>query len=407
MVPGPLPVAARLIVVADRLIDGTGAAPIERPAIRVADGRIVGIESHGAGWTPDAGWAVIDGTGTTAVPGFIDAHVHLAFPDPGAPMPLDVLERAAELRAADTLVGGVTTVRDLGSAYGIAVRLRDAVAAGRVAGPRIVAAGAPVTTRGGHCHWFGELADTADELLVAVDRLAAAGVDWIKVMATGGMATPGSDPYVAQYGVEELRIAVDRAHRHGLRVAAHALCTAGVRTAVAAGVDTLEHGWTITGRAQDYEPRVAHEVAASDVFGSVTAHDALRNLLPGPTLAGGDVVEIRRRLVPHRGLAAAGVPMVVHSDAGPGPTRFDDFAASIRAYAAGMDASNVAAIRAATGTAAAALGLSSDLGTIEPGRVADLLLIDGDAADALPTRERVRRVILGGRTVAIDGHLIS
>jgi imidazolonepropionase-like amidohydrolase len=144
------------------------------------------------------------------------------------------------------------------------------------------------------------------------------------------------------------------------------------------------------------------------MFGSVTVHDALRTLLPDTVSGvGGDVDEIRRRLIPHRALAAAGVPMVVHSDAGPGPTRFDDLAASIRAYAVGMDVSVVAAIRAATGLAAAALGLERELGTIEAGRLADLVLIEGDAGSAPPTRERIRSVMVGGRLVAQDGRLLS
>ncbi len=209
--------------------------------------------------------------------------------------------------------------------------------------------------------------NTREELVAAVERLAAAGVDCVKVMATGGMMTPSSNPYVAQYTTEQLAAAVDRAHRLGLRVAAHALCTAGVRVAAAAGVDTLEHGWTITGRRQDYEPEVAAEVARSGMFGSVTAHDALRTLLPDTVSGvGGDVDEIRRRLIPHRALAAAGVPMVVHSDAGPGPTRFDDLAASIRAYAVGMDVSVVAAIRAATGSPRRRSGLSASSGRSRP-----------------------------------------
>ena len=144
------------------------------------------------------------------------------------------------------------------------------------------------------------------------------------------------------------------------------------------------------------------------MFGSVTTHDALRSLLPDAASgAGGDVAELRRRLAPHRALAAAGVPMVVHSDAGPGPTRFDDFASSIRAFATGMEVSTAAAIRAATGIPAAALGLESVLGTIEAGRLADLVLVDGDAATAGPARDRIRRVLLGGRLVARDGRLVA
>ena len=109
----------------------------------------------------------------TVMPGFIDAHVHLAFPDPDAPVADEVLEAGAAERAAAALAGGVTTVRDLGSADGIALELRDAVRAGRIPGPRILAAGAPITTTRGHCHWFGEHADTGEELVAAVERLAA------------------------------------------------------------------------------------------------------------------------------------------------------------------------------------------------------------------------------------------
>src|SRR5439155_6047594 len=138
-------------------------------------------------------------------------------------------------------------------------------------------------------------------------------------------------------------------------------------------------GWTITGRRQDFEPSVVDDVVRSGAFGSVTTHDALRELLPDAAGQGGDIDEIRRRLVPHRALRAAGVPMVVHSDAGPGvATRFDDFAASVRAFAAGMDASAVETLRAATGVPAAALGASADVGTIEIGRLADLILVEGD-----------------------------
>jgi imidazolonepropionase-like amidohydrolase len=322
-------------------------------------------------------------------------------------MDLEALEAGAVEHAREALAGGLTTLRDLGSANGIAIRLRGQVAAGRVAGPRILAAGVPVTTTGGHCHWFSRRADSGPELVVAVEELAALGADVIKVMATGGMVTKGSDPYTAQYTAAQLTPAVQVAHRLGLRVAAHALCTAGVRLAIAAGVDTIEHGWTITGARQDFEPAVAGEIARSGAVGSVTTHNALRDLLPDADGAGGDIAEIRRRLVPHRALAAAGVPLVVHSDAGPGPTLFDDFAASVRTFALGMGATAEEAIRAATGTAARALGIDSDVGTIEPGRLADIIIVDGDASAHLPTRERIRRVILGGRTVALDGRVIS
>ena len=378
----------------------------ERPVVTIDGGRIATVETRDGAWHAPAGVEVVDLTGRTLLPGLIDAHVHLAFPEPGAVPDPEALAADALQRAQAALVGGVTTLRDLGSADAIALRLRDAMASGRIPGPRILAAERPLTTTGGHCHWFARIADTGPELVAAVEAVAAAGADVVKIIATGGMATAGSDPYTPQYTVEQLAPAVERAHRLGLRVAAHALCTAGVRNAIAAGVDTLEHGWTITGRRQDFEPSVAEELARSTTVASVTTHDALRSLLPGSAYPG-DIAEIRRRLAPHRALAAAGVPLLVHSDAGPGPTRFDDFAASIRAFAVGMGATALEAIRAATGVPAAALGLDGEIGTVESGRLADLIAVGGDAADELPTRERVTHVILGGRTVAIDGRLIS
>jgi imidazolonepropionase-like amidohydrolase len=411
VLPGPVPARGRLIVTADLLIDGTGAPPVASPAVFVVDGRVerVGV------WGPEAaapdGWEVVGGRGMTLLPGLVDAHAHLAFPEQDDPRPMADLADGARRHAAEALIGGVTTIRDLGSADGIALRLRDDIAAGRAGGPRILAAAAPITITGGHCDWFGERADTAEDLVAAIDRLADQGVDVIKVMATGGMASPRSDPYTPQWSENVLAPAVARAHARGLRVAAHALCTAGVRVAAHAGVDTIEHGWTITGRRQDFEESVVEEVRAAGAFGSVTTHDSLRELLPADGAAGdrapGDVEEIRRRLVPHRALAAAGVPMVVHSDAGRGSTRFDDFAASIRCYGLGMEVAAVGAVRAATGTASAALGLAGTIGTVETGAVADLVLVDADVTAVLPTRDRIRRVILGGRTVALDGRLVS
>ena len=406
MAPGPAPAGGRRVVIADLLVDGTGGPARERPAVMVDRGRIGTVETRDGDWHAPAGVEVVDLTGRTLLPGLIDAHVHLAFPEPGAVSDPEALAAEAVHRARAALAGGVTTLRDLGSADAIALQLRDAIASGRTQGPRILAAERPLTTTGGHCQWFARIADTGTELVAAVDAVAAAGADVVKIMATGGMATAGSDPYTPQYTAEQLAPAVERAHWLGLHVAAHALCTAGVRNAIAAGVDTLEHGWTITGRRQDFEPSVAEELARSRTVASVTTHEALRSLLPS-SAGPGDIAEIRRRLAPHRALAAAGVPLMVHSDAGPGPTRFDDFAASIRAFAVGMGATALDAIRAATGVPAAALGLAGEVGTIEPGRLADLIAVAGDATAELPTRERITHVILGGRTVAVDGRLIS
>jgi imidazolonepropionase-like amidohydrolase len=248
-------------------------------------------------------------------------------------------------------------------------------------------------------------ADTPYELVARVRQLADLGVDWVKVMESGGMSSPGTDPYQPQYPLAALGPAVAEAHRLGLRVAAHALCAAAVRVAIRAGIDTLEHGWTISGDRQDFEPEIAVELAASRIPGSVTAHDTLRNLLPEGDRAG-DLATIRSRLIPHRALAAAGVPILVHSDAAFGRAHFDEFAKSVEVFQVGMNVTPVEAIRAATGIPARALGLDDHIGTVRVGLYADLLLVGGDAATDIRALRAVRRVILGGETVVINGRLV-
>jgi imidazolonepropionase-like amidohydrolase len=389
--------AGRVILTADRLIDGTGGPPVDRPAVTLDDGWIVAVERREEGWTPALRARVVEEPGATIVPGYVDAHLHLAFPAPNT-SPADADQRRlAVSHARACLLGGVTTLRDLGSGGAAGLHARDAWSPG-FAGPRILSAGLPITTPDGHCHWFGRHAVTGADLRAAVRELVAGGADVIKVMATGGMTTPGTDPRHPQYSVAALAAAVDEAHRLGRRVAAHALGTAGVRAAIAAGVDTLEHGWTITGREQGFDPAVVDEVRQSRVTASVTAHEALRSLLPSDD-APGDLAELRRRLVPHRALADAGVPIIVHSDCGPHATRYDGFGESIRAFALGMAASVPEAIRAATLVPATALGLDDEIGAVTSGRRADLVVLDGDPTTDLGALSRIRRVLRDGQVV--------
>jgi imidazolonepropionase-like amidohydrolase len=208
------------------------------------------------------------------------------------------------------------------------------------------------------------------------------------------MMTPGSDPYTAQYSQRELEALVAEAHGLDRRVAAHVLCAKGLRYAVAAGIDTIEHGWTITGARQDLDDELAVRMIAAGAIGSVTAHHALRALLRE-----GDLEELRRRLAGHRRFRDAGVRLVVHSDAGTPGTAFGDFAESVEVFALGLDATIGEAIAAATSTAAAALGIEADTGTIAPGMRADLLAVEGDLREDGRALRHVARVIRDGRTV--------
>lgn len=411
--PGEL---APLIIVGDVLVDGTGANAILSPTVTIRGDRIASIHARADGETIPDNARVIDASGCTLLPGLIDTHSHLAI---GRPLsrfspeypqiepPPDVGQYLEGIsRAQSALLGGVTTIRDCGGPGLMNVRLRDARNGGLWVGPRILACGNPLTTTAGHAYWMGGRVDSAEGLRHAVRLLAEHGVDFVKVMVTGGMGTPGSNPYATQFTLEELRPAVEDAHRLGLRVAAHVLCTEGVTVAATAGVDTIEHGWTITGRRQDFHPRVIDPVRRSGAIASVTAHESLRSLLPSRP-SGGDASEIRRRLSPHRALRDAGVPMVVHSDSGAGETTFDAFGESVEVFAVGMEVDATLAVQAATGAAAVALGIGEDYGTLEAGKIADITIVEGDVRSDLGALRRVRDVLIGGAEVVSGRRLLT
>lgn len=395
-------VSSRLVLIADRLVDGSGASAIRDPAVIIDEGRIVSVERRTPGWSPPAGHVLVDHGDATILPGLIDAHVHLAidFESDSASVDRHRFIRTAAAHALQALRSGVTTLRDLGSVAGSALFVRDAINAGLIDGPRIIAADVPITTTGGHLHWFGAIADDRQALVDAVRRVHASGADVVKLMATGGKSTPASDPDSAQYSADEVRAVVTEAHDLGLRVAAHALCTAGVRAAMEGGVDTIEHGWTITGGRQDFDATLVPQLVAAGTICSVTTHDDLRSLLRSGSDE--DLQTIRERLAPHRSLMQGGVPLVVHSDAEGGRTRFDRFWESVAVFAHGMEVEPVAAIQAATSLPAAALGLDGQLGSIAEGYVADVLIVEGDASQDVNALGNVRSVYLGGNLV--DGH---
>lgn len=403
----------RIALVASRLIDGSGGPALADATVLVEDGQVSEVRES-VGDSTLSGCRIVRLDGCTLMPGLIDAHVHLTFsPDLAGDgsVEADLASTSSEqlmLRALRNarlaLSGGVTTMRDLGGPGLTTLRLRDAIAAGEVVGPRLLVAGEPITTTAGHGYYFGVCADNVDEVRKAVRRLCQQGVDVIKVMVTGGMMTPGSNPRAAQFSDEELRVIVDEAHRLGRRVAGHILCSAGVRAAIQAGFDTIEHGWTITGKTQDYEPGLGELIAERGIYGSVTAQRDLRSLLPHRS---NNLEELTGRLGPHREMLRAGVALVVHSDAGPPGTRFERFAESVEVFMRGLGVGVEAAIQAATGTAARALGIDDRVGTIAPGQAADFLAVDGDVTGDIAALRNVRLVTIAGRVVVDGGALVE
>jgi imidazolonepropionase-like amidohydrolase len=229
-----------IVLRAARLFDGSGSGLAVDPIV-IIDGSTIVSVAYGVA-TP-AGVEVIDLGSATLLPGLVDTHVHLAFDasvDPvGQLAALNDHQALNAMREAGraALRGGVTTIRDLGDRDYLSLELRGATDL-----PTIVAAGPPITTAAGHCYYLGGVAAAgADGVRAAVREHAARGVDVIKIMASGGTLTPGTRQESPQFSADELRAAVEEAHRCGLPITAHAHSTQAIANAVAAGVDGMEH----------------------------------------------------------------------------------------------------------------------------------------------------------------------
>jgi imidazolonepropionase-like amidohydrolase len=402
----------------DRLIDGTGHAPVERAFVAIEGERIVAVGPVGERDRGLPRATRLDYPGCTLLPGLVDSHVHLTF-SAGA-VPLKQLQADSDTRLALTgmanaraaLQAGVTTVRDLGSRGRISLELRDAIAAGVVPGPRVLACGRPITSPRGHCHFLGGVARGVD----AVSRLAAElleeGADAIKVMGTGGNMTEGSDPLQAQFSVAELREIVKVAGDAGRRVTVHARGVDGMRRAVEAGVHGIEHARMEVAPGQwGFDDEVARAMADQGITAAPTLAASFR---ASQAKAAGAKVGLREGMVPipvrqqnARRLRERGVRVVVGTDAGAALARFDEAAHLEMELLVGAGWSPLDAIEAGTRGAAAAIGLLEDIGTVEPGKIADLVVVRGDPSRNISDIRHVEHVFQRGREVASGGGLLA
>jgi imidazolonepropionase-like amidohydrolase len=346
----------------------------------------------------------IDAPTATLLPGLIDCHVHFTLSGRGdwleevrQPYPLACWRTAAHARA--TLRAGFTSVRVLGGREGIDIALREAQARGEVEAPRVVAANLAVCMTGGHGSWLGREADGPYEVRKAVREQLRAGADCIKVIATGGVMTPGVDIGAQQLGFDELEAAVQEAHRAGRRVASHAHGAEGIEAAVRAGVDSIEHGSFLT------------DAAIKDMLARGTYFSATLVAASGIAEAPPDTVPdwARKKAVvatashvdSFRRAYQAGVRLVLGTDAG---TPFNFHGANARELALmvryGVSAED--GLRAATRNGADLLGKAAELGTLEVGKQADLVLCEGDVladVNRLCDMDNIRLVVQSGRIV--------
>lgn len=344
--------------------------------------------------------------GGTLLPGLIDSHVHLGFDGSDAPVAhmmawsdeqlLAVMFRSAR----DLLSAGVTTARDLGARGHLAVAVQEAIEQGVLDGPRLVIANQPITPTGGHCWFMGGEVDGAVEIVKAVRERHKSGAQFVKVMATGGFMTHGSAPWHAQFTLEEMKALVDEARRVDMRVAAHAHGAPGIRNAVQAGVDTIEHCSWATRDGVDMDEEIVRQIAARQIYVCPTTNVSM--VKPSPHSLSGALIppglrEARQERL--RTMYELGVQFIAGTDSGIDRVPHGDYAYGLEGLAlSGMPLAEV--ITAATERAAVALGVSEVTGTLEVGKAADLIGVAGDPLTDISTLRRPTLVVARGRVVA-------
>jgi imidazolonepropionase-like amidohydrolase len=397
-----------IVVRAARLIDGRGGAPVAPAMVLVQGDRISAV---GASVSVPAGARVIDLGGATLLPGLIDLHTHLT--DKFGVHWEEVLTTTTPPEAAlwgaknarDTLMAGFTTCREMGPTWPyVDVALRNAIDQGAVPGPRLMVSGNYVSSTGGagDARQFSiyvdvpivrNLADGAEEVTKAVRTNFKNGADFIKILVTGAVLSKGIPPGAQQYSEEEIRAAVVEANRWGRPVAAHAHGADGIKAAIRAGVRTVDHGSYLddeavallkaSGRKTFYVPTLYTNEAILNGEGAKIPDSEVERARKIREIAFG---AFRRAL-------AAGIPIGFGTDASVIPHGKNAQEMTIRV---GLGESPMAAIVSATSLNAEILGWSDRVGSIEKGKLADLVAVSGDPLKDITEMERVRFVMKDG-----------
>lgn len=388
-----------------RLIDGNGQA-IERATVIVRHGKIYAAGPSRAVSIP-RGATRIDGRGLTLLPGLIDCHVHLCLgAEPNVVQaieeetPTETLLKSGQM-ARQTLEAGVTTVRDVGSRDHSIFALKRAIDKGLTAGPRIVGAGLAICMIGGHARFIGQEVEGVEQVRKVVQAQIAAGAQVIKVIASGGVLTPGTSQDQAQMTVEELQAAVDEAKRAGLKVAAHAHGASGMKNAVRAGVHSIEHATLMDEESAALMNEQAVYMVPTLSALATTAACRRGCGIPDSALDKAKAMT-KRHQASFKQAHRRGLLIAMGTDAGTPFNYHGDNAQELeRMVAFGM--SPMEAILASTSSAARLIGIQDVVGTIERGKEADLILVDGNPLrkiELLRDRSRIVGVMKSGKFAA-------
>ena len=390
------------------LIDGNGGPPVADSAVYVQGERIAWAGAA-ADLPQDAQAAkTIDVSGKWLMPGLIDAHIHICYN--GSDSVFTLLEKHRDelvLEAVDickrTLAQGVTTIRDVGGEQYIEMSLRNAISRGFIQGPRMKLSGRVISMTGGHAHFIAREADGPDEMRKAAREQIKAGADLVKLMATGGSATPGQDIHASQLTVEEIAAVTEVAHMMGRHVAAHCHGTGGIRNCMLGGVDTIEHGTYLDEETADMMVENGAQLVLTLGAGNpdlesyplspVQQADAKRRR---PMIEQG-VKQIRQTIALARG---KGIFLGIGTDAGGNPLAPHQFAmARELELLVENDLTAMEAISIGTRNNAKVLRWDDEIGTVEAGKYADLLLLDADPLLDIRNLRQIAAVIKGGQKV--------
>ena len=403
--------ADKVVVHAGHLLDVDSGKMLSDQAVTIVDGRVQSVAPWNAAGVGDA--RQIDWSAYTVVPGLMDMHTHLIGDiesnDPTAPLKMtaqeDVLIGAQHAR--DTLYAGFTTVRDVGTyrAFGD-VALRDAIAKGWVPGPRMFVAGAYITIPGGGGEVTGlppgtvvppefrrGVSSNEKEVRKNVDFILDHDADFIKVIATGAVLTPGTEPGKSEFDEAQIRAAVEEAEKHGTFVAAHAHGAQGIKDGTRAGVRSIEHGSLIDDEGVALMAKTGNWLVADIYNGDYIDSVGRKEGWPADTLRKNTDTTDAQREGFHKAVKA-GVHIAFGTDAGVYP--HGDNARQF-AYMVRYGMTSLQAIQAATIESARLLRKEKEIGSIAPGKSADMIAVAGDPLANIRLLEHVKGVIKEGK----------